>query len=138
MKKIIMALTLGISMMVSSIGLSYQLDLEWKALEDINIKTEILDTGISPDEKILFILSRGELLVYSIGEGRTINRIPLEQEFVKLNYLPKINALVLSTTSKKDLRIIMLEFIKNFDLAELPYQGPINAPVTIVVFNDYQ
>ncbi len=138
MKKIIMALTFGISTMVSSIGLSYQLDLEWKALKDINIKTEILDTGISPDEKILFILSRGELIVYSIGEGRTINRIPLEQEFVKLNYLPKINALVLSTASKKDLRIIMLEFIKNFDLAELPYQGPINAPVTIVVFNDYQ
>jgi hypothetical protein len=140
MKKISTAFILGLILMTGSITLprGVQADVEWKTLKEIDLKTEALDIATSPDEQVLFLLSRGEVLVYSLREGKVTERIPLDKEFDKLNYLPRTNALVLTNASKGNLRIIKMEFIQNFDITELPYQGRENAPVTVVVFNDYQ
>ena len=140
MKKISTAFILGLMLMTGSITLprGVHADVEWKTLKEIDLKTEALDVATSPDEQVLFILSRGEVLVYSLREGKVTERIPLDKEFDKLNYLPRTNALVLTNTSMRNLRIIKMEFIQNFDITELPYQGRENAPVTVVVFNDYQ
>jgi hypothetical protein len=115
-----------------------QATVEWDTLKEIDLQTETLDVAASPDEQLLFLLTRGEVLVYSLRENRITERIPLDKDFDRLTYLPRTNALLLTGSSKKNLRIVRMEFIQNFDLSELPYQGPEDAPVTVVVFNDYQ
>jgi hypothetical protein len=140
MKRIPVALLIVLTFMTTSIVILHQVQAEvkWNTLKEIDLKTEALDIATSPDEQVLFLLSRGEVLVYSLGEEKVIERIPLDKEFDKLNYLPRTNALVLTSTSNKNLRVIMMELIQNFDITGLPHQGPENAPVTVVVFNDYQ
>jgi hypothetical protein len=140
MKRIPVALLIVLTFMTTSIVILHQVQAEvkWNTLKEIDLKTEALDIATSPDEQVLFLLSRGEVLVYSLGEEKVIERIPLDKEFDKLNYLPRTNALVLTSSSNKNLRVIKMELIQNFDITELPYQGPENAPVTVIVFNDYQ
>lgn len=140
MKKIAMVLLLALTFMTTSIVISnpVQADVEWNTLKEIDLKTEALDVATSPDEQVLFLLSRREVLIYSLRQDRVIERIPLDKAFDRLNYLPRTNALVLTSTSKRNLQIIKMEFIQNLDITELPYQGPENAPVTVVSFNDYQ
>jgi hypothetical protein len=115
-----------------------QAGMEWNTLKEIDLKTEALDIATSPDEQILFLLTRGEVLVYSLREEKITERIPLDKEFDRLTYLPRTNALLLTGTSKKNLRIVKMEFVQNFDLTQLPFEGADRAPVTVVVFNDYQ
>jgi hypothetical protein len=140
MKKIATALILGLMIMTGPITLprGAHANVEWKTLKEIDLKTETLDVASSPDEQVLFLLSRSEVLIYSLREEKVIDRILLDGEFDRIHYLPRTNALMLTNTSKRNLRIIKMEFIQNFDITELPYQGSEKAPATVVVFNDYQ
>jgi protein-disulfide isomerase len=44
----------------------------------------------------------------------------------------------LSSSGSKTLKILKLQDLYEVDLSGLPFKGPENAPVTVVVFSDYQ
>jgi len=56
-----------------------QADLEWKVVKDLDLKTTPLDVAPSADGKGLFILTPGEILVYSFPEGKITDRIPVDR-----------------------------------------------------------
>jgi len=115
-----------------------QAGLEWRTIKDVDLKTEPLDISMSDDGQLLFILTSGEILVYSVREEKIKNRIPVEKDFDRLTYSPKAKALTISSSAKKALQIILLEYIQEIDITGHPYKGPEDAPVTIAVFTDYQ
>jgi protein-disulfide isomerase len=53
-------------------------------------------------------------------------------------YVKEKNALVLTSHAGNTVQIIQLDLVNQFVLSGLPYKGPKNAPVTVVVFSDYQ
>ena len=44
----------------------------------------------------------------------------------------------ISSSAKKALQIILLEAVYKIDVTDLPFKGPQDALVTVVVFDDYQ
>ena len=48
------------------------------------------------------------------------------------------NTLIVTSSSAKALKTIQLEFIQSIDITGLPFKSPVDAPVTVAVFNDYQ
>ena len=115
-----------------------QADLEWKIIKDLDLKTTPLDVAPSPDGKWLFILTPGEILVYSFPEGRITDRIPVDKDFDRIASLPRADMITISSSTKKTLQIILLEAVYKIDVTGLPFKGPQDASVTIVVFDDYQ
>jgi hypothetical protein len=115
-----------------------QAGLEWSTLKKVNLKTKPLDVSLSEDGQVLFILTPGEILVYSVPKGEITNKIPVGKNFDRLSYSTKANALTVTSSTKKAIEIILLENVHEIDTAGLPYKGPENAPVTIAVFTDYQ
>jgi hypothetical protein len=55
-----------------------------------------------------------------------------------LSYSPKENALILTSSAVKKIQVLKLETVHEIDTSGLPSKGPENAPVTIVVFSDFQ
>jgi hypothetical protein len=113
-------------------------DLEWTIKKQLDLKAPTLDVAQSMDGEWLFILTPGEVLVYSTPEDRVMNRIPLEKVFDRLIHFAWNNTLVLTSGSENTVKIIQLEEIHRFDMSGLPFEGPQGAPVTLVVFSDYQ
>jgi hypothetical protein len=115
-----------------------QADLEWKVIKDLDLKATPLDVTPSADGKWLLILTPGEILVYSFLEGRITDRIPVDKDFDRIASLPRADMVTISSSAKKALQIIFLEAVYKIDVTDLPFKGPKDALVTVVVFDDYQ
>ncbi len=62
----------------------------------------------------------------------------MKTAFDKLSYSGAKNELILTGTTSKALRIIKIYPLFQIKTSGLPFIGPPNAPVTVVVFDDYQ
>jgi len=115
-----------------------QAGLEWKIIKDLDVKAAPLEVASSMDGRRLFILTPGEILVYSVPEDAVTERIPVGREFDRIALLTQPDRLAISSSAKKTLQVILLETVHKIDAAGLPFKGPKNAPVTVAVFSDYQ
>jgi len=113
-------------------------DFEWRILKDLDLKISPLDVAPSADGQRLFILTAGEILVYSIPEERITDRIPVDKDFDRIAALPRADMITLSSREKKSLQIMILESVFKIDVTGLPFKGPQDAAVTVAVFTDYQ
>ncbi len=113
-------------------------NLELTERKNLTLDVSPLDIAASADGQWLFILTPGEIIVYSAFEDKISKGIPIDKEFDRLTYSARDNALILSSRSEKSVKIIQLELIHEFDNSGLPVKGPENAPVTVAVFGDYQ
>jgi hypothetical protein len=112
--------------------------MEWEMTTRLELQAAPLDVATSTNGKWIFILTGGEILVYSVAEERIGQRIPIEVGFDKMSYLDRQERLILTSHASKALRIIQLELVHDIAVAGLPFRGPENARVTIAVFSDYQ
>jgi len=115
-----------------------QADVEWKVLRSLDLKNAPLDVAPSMDGQRLFVLTPGEILVYSIPEGKITDHISVDKEFDRIVSIPRGDTLTISSSKKKTLQVVMLETIHKIDVSGLPFKGPKDAPVTIAVYDDYQ
>jgi len=115
-----------------------QADLEWRIIKDLDLKATPLDVVSSADGRRLFILTPGEILVYSFPDGKLTDRIPVDKDFDKIASLPRDDILTITNSTKKALQLILLETVYKIDVTGSPFKGPKDALVTIVVFDDYQ
>jgi len=115
-----------------------QAALEWKIIQNLDLKTTPLDIASSADGLWLFILIPGEILVFSAQEGKITEHVPVDPTFDRITSFPRGNVLAITSSTQKSLQIIYLETVHKIDVTGLPFKGPQDAPVTIAVFTDYQ
>ena len=129
-----------IILLIVSVGFvtSVSAELEWTFRKPVPLTSAPLDNAVSADGKLLFMLSAGEIVVYSLTRNKTINTIPIDRDYDRISVSPRGNSLIVTSSAGKSLKIIDLEFIYQIDISGLPLKGPADAPVTIAVFSDYQ
>jgi hypothetical protein len=115
-----------------------QAEVEWRIIKDLDLKTTPLDIAPSIDGKWMFILTPGEILIFSVSDGTISDRIPVDKDFDRIAPLPRPDVITITSSTKKTLQVIRFENIYKIDLAGLPVKGPQGASVTIAIFDDYQ
>ncbi|NWF56768.1 MAG: thioredoxin domain-containing protein [Syntrophaceae bacterium] len=113
-------------------------EVEWRVLKNLDLNAKPLDIATSTDGKWLFILTPGEVLIFSVPEGTISDRIPVDKEFDRIAPLPRPDLISLTSGTKNSLQVIQFAPIYAFDLTSLPIKGPQDAFVTLAVFDDYQ
>lgn len=113
-------------------------DLEWSLVKELELKAPTLDIIQSKDGQWIFILSPGEIFVYSNPDDKVINRIPVDKAFDRVVHSESTNTLILTSSREKILKILQLEAIEKFDISGSSFKGPENAPIILAVFGDYQ
>jgi hypothetical protein len=115
-----------------------QADVEWKIIKDLDLKTTPLDIAPSIDGKWMFILTPGEILIFSVSDGAISDRIPVDKDFDRIAPLPRPDVITITSSTKNALQVIRFESIYKFDLTGLPFKGRQEASVTVAIFDDYQ
>ena len=125
---------------VVSVGFatSVSAELEWTFRKPVSLTSAPLDNAVSADGQLFFMLSEGEITVYSLTQNKTINTIPIDGGYDRIAVSPKGNSLIVTSSAGKSMKIVDLEFVYQIDISDLPLKGPADAPVTIAVFSDYQ
>lgn len=113
-------------------------ELEWSTIKQLDLEQSPLDVDIATDGDMIFILTPGEILIYTPSGGEITTRIPVDKSFDRLSYSSKDNSLILTSSQDKTLEIIQIETVYDIAVAGLPFLGTEDAPVTIAVFSDYQ
>ena len=113
-------------------------DIDWTTIKQFDLSSKPLDVTTSDDGRMVFILTKGEIIVYSPDKNNIFKRIPLDQGFDKIEYSTRGSILVLTSSTLNTLKIIRVDQIYPIDISGLAFKGPENATVTIAVFDDYQ
>jgi hypothetical protein len=111
---------------------------EWTVLKTLDLNAPPLDVAPSLDGQWIFILAPGEVQIYSVREGKITDHIPVDKDFDRIASLPRDNVLTISSSAKKTIQIVMLQPVHAIDVTNTSFKGPRDAPVTLVVFDDYQ
>jgi hypothetical protein len=138
MKKTPIILGIALVAMVSLLYASPVIpaNLELTIGGQLDLKAPPLDICASADGKWLYILSEGEVFVYSFSDETVVNRISIDTAFDRMIYLQENNSLVVTSRSGNTVQIIQLELA--FATSGLPYKGSEHAPITVAVFSSYQ
>ena len=112
--------------------------VEWGLLKTYNIEVTPLDIAISKYGRWVFVLTeKGEILIYS-GDGALDGKIPVGNFIDGIKPGPTENILLLSSRKDKKVQVIAFDFIQKINVDGSPFRGPVDAPVVIAVFADFQ
>ena len=113
-------------------------DVEWDLLKTYKIEGTPLDVVISKYGRWVFVLTeQGEVLIYS-RNGTLDGKIPVGNSMDGIKPGPREDILLLSSRKGKTVKIITFDFIQEINVAGSPFRGPLDAPVVIAVFSDFQ
>ena len=112
--------------------------LEWKQLNSLQFSVKAIDFVYSLDGKYAFILTEGNKVLVYDQRGNLQGSIPVDAGVSAIDIAPQGQLLYLIDTEKNLTSTFAINFIVNIDITTSAFKGDIAAPVTIVVFSDFQ
>lgn len=127
-----------VSLLVAFLISSGFATVEWDVQEVLQLEKPPLDVAVSPKGEWIFVLTGPRnILIYS-PDGILKDKLVLEKDVDGIHAGPWDDLLILSSRKDKAVRYVTLSFIQTIDISGSPYKGQADAPVAVVVFNDYQ
>jgi protein-disulfide isomerase len=91
----------------------------------------------SGGEYLYVLLPGGHLEVYD-RKGKSMGTIKVDPVFKKLRQGPSEDLLWLSTPARTEAQLLAVNIVREIPTTGSPSQGPADAPVTIVIFSDFE
>ena len=119
-----------------------QAKIDWKVDNSFKAETPTLDVATSFDGKYVFVLSPGKVQILS-DKGTVEDTLDVDPSMDKISITGFDragiqNKIILSSGETGEIQQISYTFIVNINTQGSPFLGPANAPVTFVVFSDFQ
>jgi hypothetical protein len=131
------SLKLAVVLLVVLLPAALQAAFEVESIFKADIGAPILDVTTNPTEDMVFVLTPGEVLIYSTTDQAVLDRIPVDKPFDRIAY-QAIDRLILTAADPSRMKIIHFSRIYDIDLSGRAVKGSRDAKVTLVVFDDYQ
>ena len=113
-------------------------DIDWTLLKQFQLNGKPLDIASSTDGKLFFVLTPGEVAVYSNFADKPFKQISIDNNFNRMIYSEKTSTLILSNAATHTIKILEVDLVHDISIEGSPFKGPENARVTLAVFDDYQ
>lgn len=113
-------------------------EIETDLLSTIQMDHPPVDIEVSLSGQMIFVLdNQGNLIVYN-PTGSLLDKVAVGTEVDQIKIGPRDDVLYLANSKAKTIQVLSLTFTHDIDVKGSPYEGPKNAPVTLVIFSDFQ
>jgi protein-disulfide isomerase len=121
--------------MAPSAGLA---DADSRVLGQLTLEVSPLDMSTSKNGKWIYLLTApGDLLIYS-SQGRLNGKIDVGRGFDQVESGATEDQVYLLNRKEKRVQVVEISYTFDIDTSRSPYKGPIDAPVVIVEYTDFQ
>ena len=111
---------------------------DWQVRQKLQLDQTPIDMLVSSNNKWIYILTDdGQILIYAAG-GRLKDSIQVGTHVDQIKAGPRDDILFLLSRESKSVQVISIDFTENIATRGSPTKGPLDAPVTVAVFSDFQ
>ncbi len=111
--------------------------LDWSVQKTWQLTTKPVDFSQSLDNKRVYVLGEDSKVHILTIDGKEMGSIPVDPKTIAIDIAPRGEMLYLIGSDKK-YTSINIAFNQDIDISGAPFLGNEKAPVTMVVFSDFQ
>jgi len=139
LKSIKILIPLAIVMVMFSISrLGASDGVEWSILKTLKLDAAPIDMAVSADGRRIFVLTeQGKIIVYS-ADAEEEATIEVGPQVDKIRLGPGGDVLISNSRENKTVQIFAVDFIQKINISDSPFKGPVDAPIVIAAFDDFQ
>ena len=112
--------------------------VEWKVQNSWPTESKTMDMVYSLDGKYVYILNDRQQVQIFNREGKLQGNIPIEKGVSSIDISPQGDSLYLINNVKNTFSSLSVSFVVDVGIADSPFEGPADAPVTLAVFTDFE
>ena len=113
-------------------------DLNWTVQANWSLPAKPLDLVHSLDNKKVFILTADSKVHIFAADGRKLGEMPVEADTVAIDIAPRGEMLYLINGRTNSFTAMDIGLSQQIDITGAPVRGKADAPVTLVVFSDFE
>lgn len=113
-------------------------DLNWTVTTSWNLPVKPLDFSQSLDNKLVFVLGADQKVHIFAADGKKMGEMPVAAGTSAIDIAPRGEFLYLINEETNDYTAIDISFNKRIDISGAPILGKEDAPVTLIVFSDFE
>ena len=111
---------------------------DWRVSQKVQLEQPPIDLQVSSSKKWIYVLtSDSKILIYT-ARGQLKDTITVDPDIDQINAGARDDTLFLLSRKSKSFQAITIDFVEDINTQGSPVKGPVDAPVTIAVFNDFQ
>jgi DNA-binding beta-propeller fold protein YncE len=112
--------------------------VEWEIIQRLNTGARPVDVAVSADGRAVFVLTEeGTVSIYT-AEGALSEKISLGYPAERIAVAPDGERIYVTSRQGRRVDVVQIDYVREIDVSGAPFRGRENAPVTIVVFSDFQ
>ena len=112
--------------------------IEWNLQQNWPTAGKTLDMVHSLDGKFVYILSDEPSVQVFNNQGQLLGTIPVEEGASAIDIAPLGEMLYVINNKTQTFSAVAVSFITDIDISGSPFKGPVDAPVTIALFTDFE
>ena len=113
-------------------------DLNWSVQATWTLTAQPLDLAHSLDNKKVFILGDDAKVHIFSAEGKKLGELPVDAGISAIDIAPRGEMLYLINGKTKEFSALNIGFTQRIDITGSPVLGRADAPVTLIVFSDFE
>ena len=111
---------------------------ELQVYQTLKLESEPLDISVAKRSGRVYVLNdRGEIAIYTFN-GQLKGKLVVGADVVQIEPGPSEDTLFLLKRKNKAIESILVTVTEQIDVSGAPAKGADDAPVTVVVFSDFQ
>lgn len=112
--------------------------VEWELKQQWATSGQTLDMAHSLDGKYVYILNDKNQVQVFTNKGKLQGSIPVGKGVSDIDIAPQGETLYLINNKEEKFSSVNVSFVYTIDTSGSPFEGPVDAPVTIAIFTDFE
>lgn len=112
--------------------------VEWNIRQNWQTSSTPVQMVHSLDGKHVYILDDKEEVAIYTTDGKLQGSVPVAKGVSQIDISPQGDILYLLNTEDKSFSAVSVAFVVDIDTTGAPFEGPVDAPVTMVIFTDFE